>query len=83
DQRFQLVAGVLSSRPERALAEGRAIGLADERCYASVEAMIAIEARRADGIEAIAIVTPNDSHARYVRMALEAGLDVMVEKPLC
>ncbi|WP_164172253.1 Gfo/Idh/MocA family oxidoreductase, partial [Streptococcus pneumoniae] len=51
--------------------------------YASVEAMIAIEARRADGIEAIAIVTPNDSHARYVRMALEAGLDVMVEKPLC
>lgn len=83
DQRFQLVAGVLSSRPERSLAEGRAIGLADERCYASVEAMISVEARRPDGIEAIAIVTPNDSHARYVRMALEAGLDVMVEKPLC
>ncbi|WP_170182048.1 Gfo/Idh/MocA family protein [Phreatobacter stygius] len=83
DQRFQLVAGVLSSRPERALTEGRAAGLAEDRCYASVEAMISGEARRPDGIEAVAIITPNDSHARYVRLALEGGLDVMVEKPLC
>lgn len=83
DQRFTLEAAVLSSRPERSRAEGRAIGLAAERCYDSVEAMIAAERQRDDGIEALAIITPNDSHARYLRLALAAGLDVMIEKPLC
>jgi len=83
DGRFRLLAGVLSSRPERSRAEGRAIGLDAARCYGSVEEMIAAEAARADGIEALAVITPNDSHARYMRAALAAGLDVMVEKPLC
>lgn len=83
DQRFVLCAGVLSSRPDRALKEGQAIGLSSDRCYASVEEMIEKEQARDDGIEAIAIVTPNDSHARYLRLALAAGLDVMMEKPLC
>jgi predicted dehydrogenase len=83
DQRFALVAAVLSSQPERSRAEGRAIGFPEDRCYGSVEEMIAGEARRDDGIEALSVITPNDSHARYVRLTLEAGLDVMVEKPLC
>jgi predicted dehydrogenase len=83
DQRFALVAAVLSSQPERSRAEGRAIGLPEDRCYGSVAEMIASEARRDDGIEALSVITPNDSHARYMRMALDAGLDVMVEKPLC
>lgn len=83
DGRFALVAGVLSSRPERARDEGRAIGLPESRCYASVAEMIARERGRKDGIEALAIVTPNDSHAEYLRAALEADLDVMMEKPLC
>jgi predicted dehydrogenase len=83
DGRFRVVAGALSSKPERARAEGLAIGLAEDRCYGSVEDMIAREAARADGIDAIAVMTPNDSHTRYLRAACEAGLDVMIEKPLC
>jgi predicted dehydrogenase len=83
DQRFTIEAAVLSSRPERSRAEGRAIGLAGERCYGSVEQMVEQERRRDDGIEALAIITPNDSHARYLRLALSADLDVMIEKPLC
>jgi predicted dehydrogenase len=83
DQRFVLVAGVLSSRPERSRAEGAAAGLPEARCYGSVEDLIAEERVRDDGIEALAIVTPNDSHARYLRLAMSAGLDVMIEKPLC
>jgi predicted dehydrogenase len=83
DQRFKIEAGVLSSRPERSRAEGRAIGLAAERCYGSVEEMVEKESLRADGIEALAIITPNDSHARYLRLALAVGLDAMIEKPLC
>ncbi len=83
DRRFSLEAGVLSSRPERSRAEGRAIGLTPERCYGSVEEMVVAERLRDDGIEALAIITPNDSHARYLRLAVDAGLDVMIEKPLC
>lgn len=83
DGRFAIAAGVLSSNPERSQREGRAIGLSAERCYGSVEEMVAREGERADGIEALAIITPNDSHARYLRLAMSAGLDAMVEKPLC
>ena len=53
------------------------------RCYGSVEELIAKERARDDGIEALAIITPNDSHAEYLTLALSAGLDVMMEKPLC
>jgi len=83
DQRFMLVAGVLSSHPERSRAEGVAAGLPERRCYGSVEDLIANERARDDGVEAIAIITPNDSHARYLRLAISSGLDVMIEKPLC
>jgi predicted dehydrogenase len=83
DGRFAVTAAVLSSNPERSQREGRAIGLSAERCYGSVEEMVACEGERADGIEALAIITPNDSHARYLRLAMSAGLDAMVEKPLC
>jgi predicted dehydrogenase len=83
DQRFTVTAAVLSSRPERSRAQGLAIGLKPDRCYASVEEMIERERGREDGIEALAIITPNDSHARYLRLAVGAGLDVMIEKPLC
>ena len=83
DGRFVISAAALSSKPERSRHEGRAIGLPEDRCYGSVEEMVASERARADGIEALAIITPNDSHARYLRLAIGAGLDAMVEKPLC
>jgi predicted dehydrogenase len=83
DGRFAVTAAALSSNPERSQREGRAIGLSEERCYGSVEEMVGRESECADGIEALAIITPNDSHARYLRLAMSAGLDAMVEKPLC
>ena len=79
DDRFALVAGVLSSRPERSLAEAEALGL---RGYPDVPAMLAGEAARPDGIEAVAIATPNSSHAHLAGLALDAGLDVICDKPL-
>jgi predicted dehydrogenase len=79
DDRFDLVAGVLSGHPDRALAETAALGL---RGYADVPAMLAAEAARPDGISAVAIMTPNDSHAAIAALALRAGLDVICDKPL-
>lgn len=71
---------MLSSRPERAITEAAAPGPA--RGYADVPSMIAAEAARADGIDAVAIMTSNDSHGSFAGMALDAGLDVICDKPL-
>jgi predicted dehydrogenase len=86
DDRYELVAGVLSSDPARALAQGRAIGLAEGRAYPSVAALIEGEASRSagrgDGIDVVAIMTPNDSHFEYATAALRAGLHVICDKPM-
>lgn len=80
DDRFQLVAGALSSDPQRAEISGRAIGL--ERIYSDFTAMAEAEAGRPDGIEAVAIVTPNHMHLTVAQAFLARGIHVICEKPL-
>lgn len=82
DDRYELVAGVLSSNPDRAKQAGREIGLASERAYGSVDEMLATEAIRSNGADVIAIMTPNDSHYAYSSAALERGFDVICDKPM-
>jgi predicted dehydrogenase len=82
DDRYQLVAGALSATPDKARRSGAALGLAAERSYPDFAAMIAAEATRPDGIEAVAIVTPNHLHAPAALACLEAGLHVICDKPL-
>jgi predicted dehydrogenase len=77
-----LVAGALSSDPERALASAKELGLDPERSYASFAEMAKAEAARADGIEAVAIVTPNHMHFPAAKAFLEAGIHVICDKPL-
>jgi predicted dehydrogenase len=80
DDRFEICAGVLSSDPARSVADAAALHI--PRGYADMATMIAEEARRTDPIDAVAIMTPNDSHHRYAAMALDAGLDVICDKPI-
>jgi predicted dehydrogenase len=82
DGRYQLLAGVFSSDAEKTKRSATALGVDVSRAYPTVEAMIAGEAKRPDGIEVVSIVTPN--HVHYVQSAacLEAGLDVICDKPL-
>ena len=63
DDQFELVAGALSATPEKARESGRALGLAEDRTYDDFATMAKREARRKNGIEAVAIVTPNHMHA--------------------
>ena len=79
---FRVVAGVLSSDPARSHAAGVALGLDPGRCYGSAAAMFAAERSRPDGIDAVAIMTPNDTHYAYSAAALDAGLDVVCDKPV-
>ena len=82
DGEFDLVAGALSSTPERARDSGAALGLDADRCYDSFEAMAEAEVARADGIEAVSIVTPNHVHAAAAQAFLSRGIHVICDKPL-
>lgn len=82
DGRFTLVAGALSSTPEKAQASGVALGLDPARTYDDFKAMAIREARLKDGIEAIAIVTPNHVHYAAAREFLKRGIHVICDKPL-
>lgn len=84
DQRFVILAGVLSSDPARSASHGVSLGLDASRAYATVEQMIATEGLRGTGdrIEAVAVMTPNDRHYDDCTLALQAGLHVICDKPL-
>ncbi|MEM1044988.1 MAG: Gfo/Idh/MocA family oxidoreductase [Pseudomonadota bacterium] len=82
DDRYRLVAGALASDPDRAHASARELGIPQERSYADYADMAKAEAERADGIEAVAIVTPNHLHYPVARAFLEAGIHVICDKPL-
>ncbi len=79
---WRAVAGVFSSDAGRSRAGGAAMGFDPERSYGTVDEMLAEEGRRADGIDAVAIMTPNDTHYRFAAAALDAGLDVVGDKPV-
>ncbi len=82
DDRYELVAGALSADPEKARASAADLGLAAERAYGSFAEMAAAEAERDDGIDVVAIVTPNHLHYAPAKAFLEAGIHVICDKPL-
>ncbi len=80
DDKFELVAGALSSTPEKSLESGQALGL--ERVYEDFKKMAIREARLKSGIEAVSIVTPNHVHYAAAREFLKRGIHVICDKPL-
>lgn len=82
DDRYELVAGALSSDAARATASAAELHIAAERSYADYRDMARKEAAREDGIDAVAIVTPNHLHGRIATAFLDAGIDVICDKPL-
>ncbi len=82
DGRFRLVAGALSATPEKARASGEELGLDPARVYDDYRQMAIREARRKDGIRAVAIVTPNHMHAGPAIEFLKRGIHVICDKPL-
>jgi predicted dehydrogenase len=82
DDHYELVAGALSSTAEKARRSGAALGLPADRIYDDFEGMAKAEAKRPDGIEVVAIVTPNHMHAGPAYAFLKAGIHVICDKPL-
>ncbi len=82
DDKYELVAGALSSDAARAKASGAELGLVEDRCYTDFKTMAKAEAKRADGIEVVSIVTPNHMHFPAAKAFIEAGIHVICDKPL-
>lgn len=83
DDRYELVAGALSSKPDVAAASAAELFIDSDRSYASFEDMAKQEAAREDGIDVCAIVTPNHLHFPAAMAMLNAGIHVICDKPLC
>jgi len=82
DDRYDLVAGALSSDAKRAQDSAADLHIAPERSYDDFAAMAKKEASRPDGIDVVAIVTPNHLHHAPARAFLDAGIHVICDKPL-
>jgi predicted dehydrogenase len=84
DGQIELVAGALSSTPDKARASGRELGLADARNHGRWEELLADELRRPadERIDFVSIVTPNHMHHPVARAFAEAGIHVVCDKPL-
>jgi predicted dehydrogenase len=82
DDKFEFVAGALASTPERAAQSGAELGLDPSRTYSDFKQMAIREARLKNGIEAVAIVTPNHLHYPVAREFLRRGIHVICDKPL-
>ncbi len=82
DGHYDIVAGALASDPERSRRTALELGIAAERAYGSWREMLETEATRADKIDVVAVMTPNDSHHAVCMMALEKGFHVICDKPL-
>lgn len=79
---WDVVAGALSSDPATARASAKDWYIAADRAYDDFRVMAEREAARPDGIEAVAIVTPNHLHHAVAAAFLDAGIDVISDKPL-
>lgn len=84
DNRAALVAGALSSNPEKAKASAPDYDIPQERAYGSYQELIEKElALPADErIDFISVATPNHTHYQIAKAAVEAGFNVICDKPL-
>jgi predicted dehydrogenase len=84
DGMAELVAGALSSTPERAIASGRALGLDEARNHGDWRALLDDELRRApeERVDFVSIVTPTDTHFPVAQAFVGAGFHVVCDKPL-
>jgi predicted dehydrogenase len=84
DGKIELVAGAFSSNPQKAKLSGEDLLLDPKRVYADYRTMANEESRLPAGerIDFVSVVTPNRTHVPVAKAFLEAGLNVVCDKPL-
>ena len=82
DDKYDFIAGCLSSTPEKAELSAKELGLDLSRSYADYKTMAEEESKREDGIEVVSIVTPNHMHAGPAIEFLKKNIHVICDKPM-
>ena len=82
DGNYELVAGSFSSNFDNSKETGKKLGLAEDRVYETYQEMAEKECNRSDGIEVVAIVTPNHLHVPIAKIFAEKGIHIICDKPL-
>ncbi|MEE3317819.1 MAG: Gfo/Idh/MocA family oxidoreductase [Pseudomonadota bacterium] len=82
DGTYQLVAGAFDLDAERGRDFGMNLGVAEDRCYATYQDLLAGESAREDRVDVVSVATPNFTHYEITKALLEAGFHVICEKPL-
>ena len=82
DAEFEFVAGALDHRPDAGREYGQRLGLAADRSYGDWTEMLAGEKNRADRVDLVTVATPNATHFAITKAFLEAGFNVLCEKPM-
>ncbi|MBD3304942.1 gfo/Idh/MocA family oxidoreductase [candidate division KSB3 bacterium] len=82
DAKAEIVAGCFSRDQENTRQTGAALHIDPERLYASFQEMAEAEGQRADTIDFVSIVTPNNTHFPIAKAFLEQGIHVVCDKPL-
>jgi predicted dehydrogenase len=82
DDKYELVAGCLSSTPEKAQLSGKELGLDPSRIYSSFDEMAEKESQREDGVQVVSVVTPNHMHAKPSMAFLKKNIHVICDKPM-
>jgi predicted dehydrogenase len=81
DREIELVAGAFSSSAEKSKAAGESYRIDPARAYPDIATLLSAEKARADGVDFVAITTPNHMHLPAAKAALEAGIAVICDKP--
>ncbi len=82
DGHFAFVAGALDHRPEAGRAYAQRLGIAPDRAYGDWQEMLEGERNRPDRCDLVTVATPNSTHFQITRAFLEAGFNVLCEKPM-
>ena len=84
DGEIELVAGAFSSDPEKAKRSGEDLSIDSERVYPDYQTMVETEAKlpAEKRIDFVSIVTPNHLHFPVAKLFLEAGFNVVCDKPM-
>jgi predicted dehydrogenase len=82
DGNFVLAAGALDHDAERGRDYAERLGVAPERAYGNWQEMLERESARDDRLELVTVATPNSTHFEITKAFLEAGFNVLCEKPM-
>lgn len=82
DGLYEFTAGALDHRPEAGREYGQRLGLAADRSYGDWREMLGGEKGRDDRVDLVTVATPNATHFEITKAFLEAGFNVLCEKPM-